>query len=116
MGSSCALLNPLQWAEPFGLAMIEALATGTPVVAPPVGSAPEIVDDGVTGHLRTGRPALAAALLDAADLDRRACRAAAAARFDTDRMVCEHLRLYADLVGGSTPRTRTVEGARARLS
>ena len=56
VGGSFALLNPMQWPEPFGLVMIEALATGTPVVATPVGSAPEIVDDGVTGSPASRRP------------------------------------------------------------
>jgi glycosyltransferase involved in cell wall biosynthesis len=98
VGGSFALLNPLQWAEPFGLVMIEALATGTPVVATAAGSAPEIVDDGVTGFLRTGLPALAAALLEAPRLDRAVCRATAARRFDTDRMVADHLRLYEEAV------------------
>jgi glycosyltransferase involved in cell wall biosynthesis len=100
VGGSFALLNPLQWAEPFGLVMIEALAAGTPVVATPSGSAPEIVHDGVTGYLRRGRLPLAAALLDAAGLDRGLCRARARRRFSTERMVGEHLRLYADVLGG----------------
>jgi glycosyltransferase involved in cell wall biosynthesis len=99
VGDSFALLNPMQWPEPFGLVMIEALATGTPVVATPAGSAPEIVDDGITGYLREDRPALAEALVAVADLDRSACRAAAVARFDTDRMIREHVQLYADLIG-----------------
>lgn len=98
LGGSIALLNPMQWAEPFGLVMIESLAAGTPVVATPVGSAPEIVDDGETGYLRTGHGPLAAALLDAATLDRGACRAAALRRFDTRRMVDEHVALYNDLL------------------
>jgi glycosyltransferase involved in cell wall biosynthesis len=101
VGGSLALLNPMQWAEPFGLVMIEALATGTPVVATPVGSAPEIVEDGVTGLLRSGVLPLAAALLDAADLDRGACRAAAVDRFSTGRMVDEHVRLYERLLSGA---------------
>src|ERR671920_1691026 len=84
LGRSFALVNPMQWAEPFGLVMIEALATGTPVVATPAGSAPEIVDDGVTGFLRSGRLPLAAALLEASRLDRAACRAAVVRRFSTD--------------------------------
>jgi glycosyltransferase involved in cell wall biosynthesis len=100
VGSSFALLNPIQWAEPFGLAMIEALALGTPVVATRVGSAPEIVDEGVTGFLRTGSAALATALVDAPQLDRAACRAAAEERFDTDRMVSEHVRVYEQLASG----------------
>jgi glycosyltransferase involved in cell wall biosynthesis len=100
VGGSFALLNPLQWDEPFGLVMIESLASGTPVVATPAGSAPEIVDDGVTGFLREGRLPLAAALLEAAVLDRSACRAAALARFSTERMVAAHVRLYRDLLAG----------------
>jgi glycosyltransferase involved in cell wall biosynthesis len=104
LGGSFALLNPLQWAEPFGLAMIEALAAGTPVVATPVGSAPEIVDDGITGCLRTSIPALAAALIDASYLDRATCRAVAAGRFSSDRMVADHLRLYEQLLSGATRR------------
>jgi hypothetical protein len=56
------------------------------------------VDDGITGYLRHDRPALAEALVAAADLDRSACRAAAVARFDTDRMISEHVQLYADLI------------------
>jgi glycosyltransferase involved in cell wall biosynthesis len=111
VGSSLALLNPIQWPEPFGLVMIEALATGTPVVATPAGSAPEIVDDGVTGHLRTGRASLASALLDAVQLDRGACRAAAARRFSTERMVGEHVRVYSDLLAGiPLPRPSGVAG------
>jgi glycosyltransferase involved in cell wall biosynthesis len=102
VGGSFALLNPIQWAEPFGLVMIEALATGTPVVATPVGSAPELVDDGVTGYVRAGVPALAAALVDASYLDRASCRADAVRRFSSDRMVAEHVRLYERLLSGPT--------------
>jgi glycosyltransferase involved in cell wall biosynthesis len=107
LGESFALLHPLQWAEPFGLVVIEALATGTPVVTRPLGSAPELVEEGVTGFLRSGREALAAALLDAPGLNRAACRAAASRRFDTGRMVTDHLRVYEAIVraddGGMGP-------------
>ena len=106
----------MQWAEPFGLVMIEALATGTPVVATPVGSAPEIVDDGVTGFLRSAVVPMAAALLEASQLDRRACRAVAAERFSTDRMVAEHVRLYEELLIGRTPRYRMISSPRVRAS
>jgi glycosyltransferase involved in cell wall biosynthesis len=102
IGGSCALINPMQWDEPFGLVMVEALATGTPVVATPAGSAPELVEEGVTGYLRYGVRSLAAALLEAPELDRAACRAAAAHRFSTTRMVAEHLRLYEAAAAGST--------------
>jgi glycosyltransferase involved in cell wall biosynthesis len=115
LGGSFALVNPMQWAEPFGLVMIEALATGTPVVATPVGSAPELVDDGVTGYLRPSIPALAAALLDASQLDRATCRAVAARRFSSERMVAEHVRIYEELVSGPTPCYRPVSRARVRV-
>ncbi|MGH1562219.1 glycosyltransferase family 4 protein [Mumia sp. DW29H23] len=119
LGGAVALLNPLGWSEPFGLVMIEALATGTPVVATPCGSVPEIVEDGVTGYVDADHEALARALVAAADLDRGACRSAAERRFDTARMVEDHLRVYesvlaekegADPEGGASVTTST--GAR----
>jgi glycosyltransferase involved in cell wall biosynthesis len=115
LGDSFALVNPMQWAEPFGLVMIEALATGTPVVATPVGSAPELVDDGITGFLRATIPALAAALLDASYLDRPICRVVAAKRFSSDRMVAAHLHLYEELLAGAPPRWSPVR-PRVRVS
>ncbi|MDQ0865163.1 glycosyltransferase family 4 protein [Arthrobacter globiformis] len=99
LGEATALLNPIQWMEPFGLVMIEAMATGTPVVATPVGSAPEIVDDGVSGYLASSLEDLAGLLLRAGTLDRRAVRAQAEDRFSTERMVEAHLALYSRLTG-----------------
>jgi glycosyltransferase involved in cell wall biosynthesis len=116
IGDSFALLNPLQWAEPFGLVMIEALATGTPVVGTPTGSAPEIVDDGLTGYLRTGLLTLAAALLETPSLDRGACRAAALQRFDTQRMVSDHVRVYETVLTRRPRATPRVIDAKARAS
>jgi glycosyltransferase involved in cell wall biosynthesis len=88
------LLNPLAWPEPFGMVMVEALAVGTPVVATPCGSVPELVVDGVTGFVRDGVDELAAAVSASGSLDRTACRQDAVARFSTDRMVAEHVALY----------------------
>lgn len=116
LGDSFALVNPMQWDEPFGLVMIEALATGTPVVATPVGSAPELVDEGVTGFLRTSIPSLAAALLDASYLDRPICRIVAAKRFSSERMVAEHLRLYEELLADAPPRHSEAGRPRVRAS
>jgi hypothetical protein len=73
------------------------------VVATPRGSAPEIIDDGVTGYLRKDPERLAKALLDAADLDRARCRAVACQRFDSDAMVSNHVQLYTDLLCSGTP-------------
>ena len=74
MGDAVAFLNPIQWSEPFGLVMIEALATGTPVVGTPVGSAPEVVEHGV--HRVSGRlEELPGFCPGVAALSREACRA-----------------------------------------
>jgi glycosyltransferase involved in cell wall biosynthesis len=88
------LLNPIGWPEPFGMVMVEALACGTPVLVTLQGAAPEIVDDGLTGFIRDSDAELVRCVADVASLDRRACRAAVAARFSSDRMVANHLALY----------------------
>ncbi|HWL35896.1 MAG TPA: glycosyltransferase family 4 protein [Frankiaceae bacterium] len=97
LGSALALVNPIAWPEPFGMVMVESLATGTPVLAAPLGAAPEIVDDGVTGFLRTDVEGLAAAVPLVAGLDRARCRAVVETRFSADRMVAEHADLYTSL-------------------
>jgi glycosyltransferase involved in cell wall biosynthesis len=89
-----ALLNPIGWAEPFGLVMAESLASGTPVVALPRGAAPEIVDDGVTGFLVDDEEAAARAVARVGELDRAACRQAAVQRFSLERMAADHEALY----------------------
>jgi glycosyltransferase involved in cell wall biosynthesis len=104
LGNATALLNPIQWPEPFGLVMIEALATGTPVVATPLGAAPEIVEPGVTGYLADTPAELADLLGRAAALDRQAVRASAERRFSAERMVADHLALYTGLLAGQAVR------------
>jgi glycosyltransferase involved in cell wall biosynthesis len=99
LGDASVLLNPIRWHEPFGMVMIESLATGTPVVAPPVGSVPEIVDDGTTGFVCGSDQDIAEAVHRAAELDRRACHEVARARFSVERMVAEHVDLYARVRG-----------------
>jgi glycosyltransferase involved in cell wall biosynthesis len=93
-----ALVNPIQWPEPFGLVMIEALACGTPVLASPAGAAPEIVDDGVTGHLCDDHAAMAEHLADMRTLDRAACREAVERRFSTERMADDYEMLFERVV------------------
>ncbi|MCA4134356.1 glycosyltransferase family 4 protein [Arthrobacter sp. M4] len=97
MGEAMAFLNPIQWPEPFGLVMIEALATGTPVVGTPMGAAPEIIDHGVTGFLGD-IDELPQLLSRVSELDRTECRAAVERRFSAARMVADHLRLYESLI------------------
>ena len=98
LGSASALLNPIQWPEPFGLVMIEAMACGTPVIACPNGAAPEIIEDGITGFLCSETNELVRAINDVDDLNRQACREAVIERFSTARMVRDHLALYNELV------------------
>lgn len=97
-GATC-LLNPIAWPEPFGMVMVEALACGTPVVVTPLGAAPEIVDDGITGFLAADDEVLISALGQVGALDRAACRRAVEARFSAERMVAEHIQLYQELAG-----------------
>ena len=98
LGNATALLNPIQWPEPFGLVMIEAMACGTPVLASPCGAAPEIVRDGVTGYICHDADEMAARLDDVADLDRRDCRVSVEQYFSTDRMVSDYEALFRRLV------------------
>ncbi len=95
-----ALVNPIRWPEPFGLVMAEALACGTPVVTFPEGAASEIVDHEVTGFLCTDDVDMAERLATVDELDRSACRRAAALRFGIDRMVDEHVNLYRQHIAG----------------
>jgi glycosyltransferase involved in cell wall biosynthesis len=98
LGGARALLNPIRWAEPFGLVMIEALACGTPVLAFPEGAAPEIVEDGKTGFLCHDEADMAEAIGRVGHLDRAVCREAVEGYFSTERMVAEHLALFEELI------------------
>src|SRR5713226_2989167 len=98
IAGAMALLNPIQWPEPFGLVMIEAMACGTPVLAFPEGAAPEIVEDGKTGFLCHDTSDMADAIGRIGQLDRAACRAEVEGYFSTRRMVDEHLTLFEELL------------------
>ncbi|MGI8682106.1 MAG: glycosyltransferase, partial [Mycobacteriales bacterium] len=98
LGSAAALLHPIAFAEPFGLSVVESMVCGTPVLAYPRGSMPEVIDQGVTGLLVEGVEAAVAAVPDVVRLDRAACRRVAESRFSAERMVDDYLRLYAELL------------------
>ncbi len=104
-----ALLNPIRWPEPFGLVMIEALASGTPVISFPEGAASEIIEHEVTGYLCDDEVDMVERLATIDRIDRADCRRAAERRFGADRMVDEHVELYRKLVDdarqGSLPIT-----------
>ncbi|WER45219.1 glycosyltransferase family 4 protein [Cupriavidus sp. WKF15] len=97
LGDARALLFPIDWPEPFGLAMIEAMACGTPVIAFRCGSVPEIVDDGVTGFVVDSIDEAVAAVGRIGDIDRRGVRRAFQARFSAERMANDYLALYGRL-------------------
>jgi glycosyltransferase involved in cell wall biosynthesis len=94
LGQAAALLFPVNWPEPFGLVMIEAMACGTPVLAFRCGSVPEVVDDGVTGRIVDSEDAAVAALGDVLSLDRRAVRHRFEERFTANRMAKDYVKLY----------------------
>jgi glycosyltransferase involved in cell wall biosynthesis len=95
LASSYAFLFPVDWPEPFGLSMIEAMATGTPVIAWRNGSVPELVDQGVTGFVVNSVEDAVSALSRVAQLERRLIARVAWQRFAARRMARDHLRLYA---------------------
>ena len=99
LANATALLFPIRWNEPFGMIMLEAMACGTPVLAFPEGSTPEVVDHGVTGFLCQDEDEMVAALQKVNTIDRKQCRAAVEGYFSTRRMVEEHLELYTSIIG-----------------
>ncbi len=99
LGRASALLFPIDWPEPFGLVMIEAMACGTPVIGWDRGSVSEIVDDGVTGFVVRSEDEAVAALKNVDDLDRRAVRKAFERRFSASVMAKNYLDTYSRLEG-----------------
>ena len=97
LGGALALLFPIDWPEPFGLAMIEAMACGTPVVAFRRGSVPEVIDDGVTGYMVDDVDAAVGAVLRMRRFDRRGVRETFEQRFSAARMADDHCELYRSL-------------------
>lgn len=101
IGEACALLFPIDWPEPFGLVMIEALACGTPVIGWRNGSVPEILEDGKTGFVVDTISAAVEAVRKIEDLDRGNCRRAFEERFDSERMALDYVRVYERLINES---------------
>jgi glycosyltransferase involved in cell wall biosynthesis len=106
LGGAYATLFPIDWPEPFGLTMVESMATGTPVVAWRNGSVPEVIDDGVTGFIGSSIDELVAAVDRVRLLDRHACRADVETRFAPPVMAAGYERLYRALTetADETPR------------
>jgi glycosyltransferase involved in cell wall biosynthesis len=106
LGHARALLFPIDWPEPFGLVMIEAMACGTPVIAFDRGSVPEVIDDGVSGFIVRDIEEAVTAVARLDRLDRAQVRAAFDARFTAGRMAEDYLALYRGLPGVRTDAAR----------
>jgi glycosyltransferase involved in cell wall biosynthesis len=94
LGNALALLFPIDWEEPFGIVLIEAMASGLPVVAYPRGSVPEIIEDGVSGFLVRDVGSAVAAVRHIDQIDRNRCRMRFEERFTSRRMAQDYLTIY----------------------
>lgn len=113
LGDALAHLFPIDWPEPFGLVMIEAMACGTPTIAWPCGSVPEIIENGVTGFVVSSIDEAVAAVGACAGFDRAACRAAFERRFTASRMAADYVLLYRRLCAERRPFRPAVGGLSA---
>jgi glycosyltransferase involved in cell wall biosynthesis len=98
LGKAAALLFPIEWAEPFGLVMIEALACGTPVIAWRRGSVPEVLEDGVTGYIVASVEEAVSAVERIDCLSRTICRNTFEKRFDASRMARDYVAVYREII------------------
>ena len=111
LSGAIGLLVPIDWPEPFGLVMIEAMACGTPVIAYNRGSVPEIIEDGRTGFIVEDENSAVIAVDRLAGLDRVAIRKQFETRFTARRMALDYLDAYRGLMDQAEPRIRLVSSA-----
>jgi glycosyltransferase involved in cell wall biosynthesis len=111
LGEATALLFPINWNEPFGLVMIEAMACGTPVIAYPLVSAPEVIQEGVTGFIVPDLESAVSAVPRIEEIDRKKCRQHFEQHFGAERMAQDYLSIYQRLAQGKPSSTRVSNGA-----
>ena len=114
LGQARAVLFPIDWAEPFGLVMIEAMACGTPVIAYRAGSVPEVITDGVSGFIVDDIDSAVDAVRRLDEIDRGACRAAFEDRFTVERMASDYLNVYERVIEAASGRRGTPAAMVAR--
>jgi len=102
LGNALACLVPIDWPEPFGITMIEAMACGTPVIAYRHGSVPEVIADGLTGFIVSSMDEAVAAVERIPQVSRRACRKMFESRFTAPRMASEYMRIYQQQIARKT--------------
>lgn len=100
LAGALALLFPIDWPEPFGLVQIEAMAVGTPIIAFPCGSVPEVIDHEVTGFIVRNEEEAARAVGRCPSLDRKQIRRVFEERFSVERMTDEYEKVYESLATG----------------
>lgn len=110
LGDAAALLFPINWCEPFGLVMIEAMACGTPVIAYSMGSVPEVVREGVTGFIVPDMEGAVSTVKKIARIDRRKCRQYFLQHFSAERMTQDYLNIYQRLAMGKSPASTVSDG------
>ncbi len=110
LGEAAALLFPINWPEPFGIVMIEAMACGTPVIAYPCGSVPEIITNRVTGFVVPDIDRAVEAVGKLGEIDRKECRKHFELNFSDERMAREYLGIYERLVRGKSPALTVEDG------
>ena len=108
LGGACALLFPVDWPEPFGLVLIEAMACGTPVIAFRCGSVPEIVEPGITGFIVDNMQEAVAAAWRVGELNRERIRQRFEERFTSERMAQDYAAIYESFISGAQPRLAAV--------
>ena len=111
LSGAIGLLVPIDWPEPFGLVMIEAMACGTPVIAYNRGSVPEIIEDGKTGFIVEDEISAVSDVGRLPELDRGAIRKQFEARFTARRMALDYLDTYQGMIDAVTPRIKLVSSA-----
>jgi len=111
LSAAIGLLLPIDWPEPFGLVMIEAMACGTPVIAYNHGSVPEIIDEGLTGFIVEDEASAVRAVDRLSRLSRHAVRKQFEARFTARRMALDYLAAYRGLMEAAAPRIKLVSSA-----
>jgi glycosyltransferase involved in cell wall biosynthesis len=102
LGGALAMLHLIAFAEPFGLSVVESLATGTPVITFALGSMPELIDHGRTGFLVSDTAGAVTAVTELGTRSRQSCRDEAVARFSAERMVADYAELFARIVAGES--------------
>ena len=98
LGNALGFIYPIDWPEPFGLGMIEAMACGTPVIAYKCGSVPEIIDDGVTGFIVNSQEEAVEAVKKLSQINRAECRKTFEKRFSARRMIDDYLNIYMTII------------------